>query len=166
MSDSLPPHELLPSRLLCLWDSSGKNTGVGCHFLLWGMLAPNDDWEPWATFVSWVCVCVCVCVIFRSSAYFIFSWECLLIPPSPVCSKWSHTNLSLYHQSVPKWNIPWSLYLILFPSPDSSLSIFLTYDWKSCFPEAISFRNSLSYSKNQKSLQSFILSKARLKSHP
>ncbi|XP_055405702.1 sorting nexin-24 isoform X12 [Bubalus kerabau] len=23
-----------PSRLLCPWDSPGKNTGVGCHFLL------------------------------------------------------------------------------------------------------------------------------------
>ena len=23
-----------PNRLLCPWDSSGKNTGVGCHFLL------------------------------------------------------------------------------------------------------------------------------------
>ena len=24
---------LSPTRLLCPWDSSGKNTGVGCHFL-------------------------------------------------------------------------------------------------------------------------------------
>ena len=23
-----------PGRLLCPWDSPGKNTGVGCHFLL------------------------------------------------------------------------------------------------------------------------------------
>ena len=23
-----------PTRLLCLWDSSGKNTGVGCHSLV------------------------------------------------------------------------------------------------------------------------------------
>ena len=23
-----------PNRLLCTWDSPGKNTGVGCHFLL------------------------------------------------------------------------------------------------------------------------------------
>ena len=26
-----------PSRLLCPWDSPGKNTGVGCHFLLQGI---------------------------------------------------------------------------------------------------------------------------------
>ena len=28
------PHGLQPTRLLCPWDSPGKNTGVGCHFLL------------------------------------------------------------------------------------------------------------------------------------
>ena len=34
MSDSVRPHGLQPARLLCPWDSPGKNTGVGCHFLL------------------------------------------------------------------------------------------------------------------------------------
>ena len=32
-----PPHELTPARLLCPWDSPGKNTGVGCHALLQGI---------------------------------------------------------------------------------------------------------------------------------
>ena len=27
------PHRRTPTRLLCLWDSPGKNTGVWCHFL-------------------------------------------------------------------------------------------------------------------------------------
>ena len=27
-------HSLQPARLLCPWDSPGKNTGVRCHFLL------------------------------------------------------------------------------------------------------------------------------------
>ena len=31
---TLQPHELQPTRILCLWNSPGKNTGVGCHFLL------------------------------------------------------------------------------------------------------------------------------------
>ena len=31
---SLPPHGLWPARLLCPQDSPGRNTGVGCHFLL------------------------------------------------------------------------------------------------------------------------------------
>ena len=34
LSDSLRPHRLQPTRLLCLLNSLGKNTGVGCHFLL------------------------------------------------------------------------------------------------------------------------------------
>ena len=34
MSDSLWPHGSWPARLLWPWDSPGKNTGVGCHFLL------------------------------------------------------------------------------------------------------------------------------------
>ena len=28
------PHRRQPTRLLCPWDSPGKNTGVSCHFLL------------------------------------------------------------------------------------------------------------------------------------
>ena len=34
MSNSLRPHGQQPARLLCPWNSPGKNTGVGCHFLL------------------------------------------------------------------------------------------------------------------------------------
>ena len=34
VSDSLQPHGLEPTRLLCPWDFPGENTGVGCHFLL------------------------------------------------------------------------------------------------------------------------------------
>ena len=34
VSDSLWPHGLQPTRLLCTWDFPGKNTGVGCHCLL------------------------------------------------------------------------------------------------------------------------------------
>ena len=34
MSNSVWPHRRQPTRLPCPWDSPGKNTGVGCHFLL------------------------------------------------------------------------------------------------------------------------------------
>ena len=34
MSDSVQPHRRQPTRLPCPWHSPGKNTGVGCHFLL------------------------------------------------------------------------------------------------------------------------------------
>ena len=35
--DSLLRYGLWPFRLLCPWNSPGKNTGVGCHALLQGI---------------------------------------------------------------------------------------------------------------------------------
>ena len=34
MSNSLQPHGQQPKKLLCPWNSPGKNTGVGCHAFL------------------------------------------------------------------------------------------------------------------------------------
>ena len=45
MSDSLWPHGLLPARLLCPWNSLGKNTGVICHALLQGIF-PTQGSNP------------------------------------------------------------------------------------------------------------------------
>ena len=39
----LPPHILEPARLLCPWNSPGKNTGVGCHFLLQGIFPTQES---------------------------------------------------------------------------------------------------------------------------
>ena len=36
------PMDYSPPGLLCPWDFPGKNTGVGCHFLLWGSSRPKD----------------------------------------------------------------------------------------------------------------------------
>ena len=41
--DSLQPSELQPSRRLCPWNFPGKNTGVGCHFLLQGIFPTRDQ---------------------------------------------------------------------------------------------------------------------------
>ena len=43
MSDSLRPHRRQPTRLLHPWDSPGKNTGVGCHFLLQSMKVKSES---------------------------------------------------------------------------------------------------------------------------
>ena len=49
------PHGRQPTRLLRPWDSPGKNTGVGCHFLLQCMKVKNESevsqscptlWDP------------------------------------------------------------------------------------------------------------------------
>ena len=37
------PHRRQPTRLLCPWDSPGKNTGVGCHFLLHCMKVKSES---------------------------------------------------------------------------------------------------------------------------
>ena len=43
MSDSVLPHRRQPTRLPSPWDSSGKNTGVGCHFLLQCMKMKSES---------------------------------------------------------------------------------------------------------------------------
>ena len=71
----LKPHGLWPlPRLLCPWDSPGKNSGVGCHFLLQGIFQPRNQthipcmgrqipyhWVTWGTLLSYY-------------TYFIFHW--------------------------------------------------------------------------------------------
>ena len=37
------PHGLQPARLLCPWDFPGKNSGVGCHFLLHGIFLTKES---------------------------------------------------------------------------------------------------------------------------
>ena len=43
MSDSVRPHRRQPTRLPSPWDSPGKNTGVGCHFLLQCMKVKRES---------------------------------------------------------------------------------------------------------------------------
>ena len=43
MSDSVWPHRRPPTRLPSPWDSQGKNTGVGCHFLLQCMKVKSES---------------------------------------------------------------------------------------------------------------------------
>ena len=43
MSNSVRPHRRQPTRLPCPCDSPGKNTGVGCHFLLQYMKVKSES---------------------------------------------------------------------------------------------------------------------------
>ena len=43
MSDSVRPHRRQPTRIPHHWDSPGKNTGVGCHFLLQCMKVKSES---------------------------------------------------------------------------------------------------------------------------
>ena len=43
VSNSVQPHRQQPTRLPHPWDSPGKNTGVGCHFLLQCMKVKSES---------------------------------------------------------------------------------------------------------------------------
>ena len=45
MSNSVRPHRQQSTRLHHPWDSPGKNTGVGCHFLLQCMKVKSEKWK-------------------------------------------------------------------------------------------------------------------------
>ena len=56
MSNSLPPYGLQPTRLLCPWDSAGKNTGVDFRSLLQGIF-PTQGLNPhllWLLHYRWI----------------------------------------------------------------------------------------------------------------
>ena len=53
VSDSLWPHGLQPARLLCPWDSPGKNTGVDSHDLLQGIF-PTQGSNPGLPHCRWI----------------------------------------------------------------------------------------------------------------
>ena len=44
MSNSVRPHRRQPTRLPHPWDFPGKNTGVGCHFLLQFKVLLGTKW--------------------------------------------------------------------------------------------------------------------------
>ena len=57
MFNSLWPHGLQPARLLCPWDSLGKNTGVDCHALLQGIF-PTQGLNPGLLHCRWILYCL------------------------------------------------------------------------------------------------------------
>ena len=59
MSDSLWPHGLYPTRLLCPWDSPGKNNGVSCHILLQSLSLPTGNWKVPLPFLQYSGQCFC-----------------------------------------------------------------------------------------------------------
>ena len=87
LSDSLWPHGLKSTKLLCPWNFPGKNTGVDCHFLLqWIFLIQGSNlcllhWQVCLLLVEPpgkpMCVCMSCAVagrFFTTSA----TWETFL----------------------------------------------------------------------------------------
>ena len=51
--DSLRSYGLQPTMLLCPWDSPGKNTKVGCHFLLQGIFLTQGSNLHFLCLLNW-----------------------------------------------------------------------------------------------------------------
>ena len=106
MSDSCNPMNWEPTRLLCPWDSQGKNTRVSCHFLLQRIFWPRNqtqvsciagrfftDWARWEeggtyTNKAWEAASVQIIEISRVYQQWVGSWYVpgILCPVSWVLS--------------------------------------------------------------------------------
>ena len=60
MSDSVWPHGLWSTRLLCPWNFPSKNTGVGCHFLLQGIFPTQESNSHLLCLLHWQILYHCV----------------------------------------------------------------------------------------------------------
>ena len=133
MSNSVRPQRRQPTRLPRPWDFPGKNTGVGCHFLLQCMkvkseseiaqscLTPSDPMDCSLPGSSIHGICQARVLKWGAIAFSCATWEalkytyipfflnllCLLLQPTPLGY---HIVLFVYH--YPKW--PCSL-ICLFP---------------------------------------------------
>ena len=103
MSDSVRPHRWQPTRLPCPWDSPGKNTGVGCHFLLQCMKVKSESEVPQ--------LCLTLrdpmdCKLPGSSIHGIFQEEYWSGSPSPGQLGYQHSNDCFF--LICLWNYcPW-----------------------------------------------------------
>ena len=109
VSDSLQPHGLYPTRLLCPWHSPSKNTGAGFHAFLQGIF-PTQGWNP-----HLLCLLHGRKVLYQlshrggpggCSVIALFSY----LTPLPGCSFMAHP-LWLLTPGLPEW----------MPSPQGSL---------------------------------------------
>ena len=79
VSDSLQPHGLKPSSLLCPWDFPGKNIGVHVHFLLQGIFPAQG-------------LNLCLSHLLR--------WQWILLPPCHLGSTQRRLRSSLFSMEV------------------------------------------------------------------
>ena len=152
MSNSVRPHRRQLTRLCCPWDSPGKNTGVGCHFLLQCMKVKSEsEVAQWFLTLS----DPMVCSLSGSSVHGIFQarvleWgaiafsdictdipSLLSLPPSPPhpiplghrrapsCAPCASHQRSISHMAM-HMTTPPSQFIPPSPSPTVSTSLFFT----------------------------------------
>ena len=101
MSDSVRSHRRQPTRLPRPWDSPGKNTGVGCHFLLQCMKVESE----------------------REVA------QSCLTPSDPMdCSPPGSSVHGIFQARVPEWGaIAFSIHSIIYKYCISLLSLYANW---------------------------------------
>ena len=89
VSDSLRPHGLWPTRILCSWSSPGKNTGVGCHSLLLRVF-PTQGSNLGLLHCRWILYHLSHCIVVNTYVFLVLpylptsfslagSFNCLLV---------------------------------------------------------------------------------------
>ena len=87
VSDSVRPHRRQPTRLPRPWGSPGKNTGMGCHFLLQCMKvkSPSEVAQScWLLATPWTVVYQAL----QSMGFFqarVLEWVAIAFSPSLLC---------------------------------------------------------------------------------
>ena len=89
------PHRQQPTRLPRPWDSSGKNTGVGCHFLLQCMKVKSATWCYVLGPLSWNLL-----TLFKVSNQ---------ILDKTLQRKWEHNDIMLQGMLTAEVNLEWRL---------------------------------------------------------
>ena len=82
VSNSLRPHGLQQTRLLCPWDSPGKNTGMGSHLLLQGIFLTQESNPHLLCLLHWQADYLPLCPISILLFFIITEPEFLLGPQS------------------------------------------------------------------------------------
>ena len=95
VSNSVQPHRQQLSRLPCPWDSPGKNTGAGCHYLLQCMEVKVKSLRPVRLLAtSWT-------ASYQTPPSMGFSrpeyWSGLPLPSPVPFSTGPHSVIPLYH---------------------------------------------------------------------
>ena len=107
VSDSLRPYGAKPVRLLCPWNSPGKNAGVGCHCLLQGII-PTQGLNPRP-----LCLLHCRRILYLvSHRGRLIIWKYYFIT---FCSLWlwRRISLSLSSHFELTWLFSWPVVTIL-----------------------------------------------------
>ena len=95
VSNFLQPYGLYPTRLLCAWDSPGKNPGVGCHFLFQGIFWTQGSNSQLLSLLHWQLKSLPLTPLRRPICSFMPPYD-----PDVSSKKWSFSLLFRKYQRI------------------------------------------------------------------